>query len=873
MGIWFPSLRETALLCFVFILAFSFVSPLQLFGFRKESGNATLDNGALVIFSSTNYTLRLFGSGLNTSRNTRVVFAEESLSFGESCDDWKDTDPFYLQPQSDNSATIAVNIRVVPAKTSYYFCVKENDVQGYIHQGTDKWLALVVEPAVAKEEEPSSILPLPLQIIVICFLLTLSGLFSGLNLGLMSLDPMELQIVMKSGTKSEQKFAKKIYPIRKKGNFLLCTLLLGNVLVNNTLTILLGDLTSGTWAIVGSTAGIVVFGEILPQALCSRYGLNVGAYTIWLTKLFMVITFVLSYPISKILDLILGKEIGTIYNRQKLLEMLKVTDPYNDLAKDEVDIIQGALELRSKTVGGIMTPIDDCFMINLSSTLDFETMREIMSTGYTRIPVYENERTNIVSILFVKDLAFVDPDDCMALKTVCKFYQHPLNFVFNDTTLDKLLDEFKTGAFHMAIVHKVNNEGPGDPYYEVIGIVTMEDVIEEIIKSEIVDETDVYTDNKTKKLNQRRQKIPVDLSLFEENGNDKRQKVSPQILLAAHRFLLAEVEPFKALSEKVLLRLLKQDIVVELSYHGNEQKSEKLLIYSRNKPSDYFVLILEGQVRVIVGKEDLEFQGGPFSYYGVPALTQPLAPPSGSLRSKKKHNRTNSLNRSAPPIIMDIISVDDLNVTAGGNHFMPDYNLIASSDVKYIKVTKQQYLNAVRATKMARDGGMEQDSPALMGTPLTGKSSLLEKFETPVSKDDSSKNNNNRYDDELSGDSGDSTQFHVTQSHPDLAPARKRPPYLTQQSKSMSSGQLMAIAAKYATVAGDRVNPSTLMRSSTVTSRRSSLNVVRHDDVIDRCDDIIKIARNGKETKEDDQVKRSNSEATKCNERTTLLDD
>ena len=78
----------------------------------------------------------------------------------------------------------------------------------------------------------------------------------------MSLDPMELKIIMKSGTKSEQKFAAIIYPIRKKGNFLLCTLLLGNVLVNNSLTILLSDLINGLLAVIGSTAGTCIVVEI-----------------------------------------------------------------------------------------------------------------------------------------------------------------------------------------------------------------------------------------------------------------------------------------------------------------------------------------------------------------------------------------------------------------------------------------------------------------------------------------------------------------------------------------------------------------------------------------------------------------------------------
>ena len=68
-----------------------------------------------------------------------------------------------------------------------------------------------------------------------------------------------------------------------------------------------------------------------------------------------------------------------------------------------------------------------------------------MSHGYTRIPVYEGERHNVCGVLFVKDLAFVDPDDCMSVRTVCNFYQHPLHFVFNDISLDKLLEEFKSG--------------------------------------------------------------------------------------------------------------------------------------------------------------------------------------------------------------------------------------------------------------------------------------------------------------------------------------------------------------------------------------------------------------------------------------------
>lgn len=83
----------------------------------------------------------------------------------------------------------------------------------------------------------------------------------------MALDRTELKIYENTGSDKEKHYAKAIIPVRNHGNYLLCTLLLGNVLVNSTLTILLDDLTSGVIAIVGSTLGIVIFGEIIPQVI------------------------------------------------------------------------------------------------------------------------------------------------------------------------------------------------------------------------------------------------------------------------------------------------------------------------------------------------------------------------------------------------------------------------------------------------------------------------------------------------------------------------------------------------------------------------------------------------------------------------------
>ncbi|XP_047425931.1 metal transporter CNNM4 isoform X2 [Mugil cephalus] len=717
----------------------------QVLGMRLERSDkptSTNDDGVIQVTEESSVLLRFYGVQLHSGAWTLVRFTEltgggleeeeaeeeAAASRGGSgmmdaqdrtCADFtKDISVGTFMNVSGSGASGLLRVSVKPLRKSepqkeYALCTPSADGSRWVLLGDTDGRLLVVE-------EKKSLLPLWLQVILILCLLVLSGMFSGLNLGLMALDPMELRIVQSCGTDKEKKYARKIEPIRSKGNYLLCSLLLGNVLVNTTLTILLDDLIgSGLGAVVASTVGIVIFGEIVPQALCSRHGLAVGANTITVTKFFMLLTFPLSFPVSKLLDVLLGQEIGTVYNREKLVEMLKVTEPYNDLVKEELNMIQGALELRTKTVEDVMTPLGNCFMIQADAVLDFNTMSEIMESGYTRIPVYDDERSNIVDILYVKDLAFVDPDDCTTLKTITKFYNHPVHFVFHDTKLDAMLEEFKKGKSHLAIVQKVNNEGEGDPFYEVLGLVTLEDVIEEIIKSEILDESDLYTDNRNrKKVDPNKNKR--DFSAFKHDA-DSKVKISPQLMLAAHRFLATEVSLFSPfqITEKVLLRILRHpDVIHELKFNDNDKRSPLHFLYQRGKPVDYFVLVLQGRVEVEAGNENMKFETGPFSYYGVMALSAP----SLEFRSPSHGGNLNrSASLSCTERAPEISSVGGSNSQIPGTPFqyVPDFCVRALTDLQFVKITRAQYQNGLLASRLDSSPQSPDGSHTRLDTSMT----------------------------------------------------------------------------------------------------------------------------------------------------------
>lgn len=185
---------------------------------------------------------------------------------------------------------------------------------------------------------------------------------------------------------------------------------------------------------------------------------------------------------------------------------------------------------------------------------------------------------------------------------------------FKDTPLNVMFNEFKSGEKgHMAFVQDVNTSGEGDPFYETIGLVTLEDIIEEIIQQEIVDETDVVMDNKSKKKRRRENfKTGTEGTTFHQmfgGETTKKCTISPQLTLAVFQYLTTSIEPFKGyyMSEVVLKRLLTMDVYREIKIKkdttGKSTKinEEDLILMEKGKPIDFFILIVEGDNFTVLG--------------------------------------------------------------------------------------------------------------------------------------------------------------------------------------------------------------------------------------------------------------------------------
>lgn len=186
-----------------------------------------------------------------------------------------------------------------------------------------------------------------------------------------------------------------------------------------------------------------------------------------------------AWPVAKLLDYLLGEDHGTTYKKAGLKTLVTLhktmgTSPDERLNQDEVTIISAVLDLKEKPVGSIMTPMNDAFTLSADTVLDEEMMDDILSAGYSRIPIHSpDNELNFVGMLLVKMLITYDPEDAMR---VDDFALATLPETRPETSCLDIVNFFQEGKSHMVLV----SDFPGESY-GALGVVTLEDVIEELI--------------------------------------------------------------------------------------------------------------------------------------------------------------------------------------------------------------------------------------------------------------------------------------------------------------------------------------------------------------------------------------------------------
>jgi len=545
-----------------------------------------------------------------------------------------------------------------------YHAEESNDWQQQQHR--DSWKSIEESQRLMQSSSGMPPIPLHWNLLIVTLLVSMSAMFSGLTLGLMGLDKTGLEIVMSGDDAQLAKAAKSIYPVRSDGNLLLCTLLLGNVAVNSLLSILMADLTSGMVGFVVSTGVIVVFGEILPQAACSRYALQIGMRAVPIVKIFLLLLWPIAKPMALALDFMLGRELGILYSKSELSKLLEIQVRDGGMDKDTGLTMRGALKYQDVKCADVMTALDDVFMLNADDTLDHDMLVKIFKAGYSRIPVFEVSRTNVIGLIFVKDLIFIDKESSINIRSLMQIFGRGLFVVWVDDKLGDVLSELKKGRSHMALVKSVNtNDSTGkDPYYEIKGIITLEDIIEVILGDEILDETDDFVDTNNRKVS----RTDLDwarLKLLHSDITAQRLSHDEVNALSAH-LRCNHSQTFSFLSDNHLRQLIASTHVTEYDIAhreiGMDIPSPDKLLYESGVPADKCTIILSGKITVLAGRESIRSDVSNWSVLASLALSDSNYAPDFTAYSSSSPCRCVCISRDDFMMAMDASAELRLNI-------------------------------------------------------------------------------------------------------------------------------------------------------------------------------------------------------------------
>jgi|TARA_Y100000310_G_scaffold345431_1_gene464911 CBS domain containing-hemolysin-like protein len=335
---------------------------------------------------------------------------------------------------------------------------------------------------------------LGIEIIILVILLLLSGFFSGSEVALISLTRVKARYML-----DKKKFgAVFVKNLKDDPQRMLATILIGNNLVNVAAAAMATSIMIEIFKIYAiaiatgvMTLLILIFGEITPKSIAAKNNELISqlvAAPIWYLSIILA-------PILNILDKFLNRFIKLMgiktqekaITEEEIMSMIKLAEEEGSIKEIEEKMIKSILEFDDISVGEIATPRKD--MIMLESKLKIKNAFKIfLKKRHTRMPVYEKYREHIIGIVHITDL-MKNMQGKNKNDAIRKIMYKPY-FVPEVKKISDLLRRFQKRKEHMAIVV--------DEHGSITGLVTLEDVLEEIV-GEIMDETDIIAPN-TKKI-------------------------------------------------------------------------------------------------------------------------------------------------------------------------------------------------------------------------------------------------------------------------------------------------------------------------------------------------------------------------------------
>lgn len=328
-------------------------------------------------------------------------------------------------------------------------------------------------------------------LISIIFLLFLSALISGSEIAFFGLTPTQLEQLKHSDSKVDR----KIVSLLEKPKDLLAAILVGNNFVNIGIVIISGFAIDELFnfkddpalafiiQVIVLTSLILLFGEILPKVYATRNSLSVARSTfrllLILRKLFYPIIFLLVKS-SSFLDKRLSVKMSGSLSVTDITDAIDLTSP-TPQTDEEIRILKGIVRISDVEVSEVMTSRTDIAAIAKETPFS-ELIHLIQESGYSRIPVYDGSLDHILGILYIKDL--LPHLEANSSFNWIELLRKPF-FVPENKNIGDLLTEFRSIKNHLAIVV--------DEYGGTLGLVSLEDIIEEVV-GEINDEFDTETD-------------------------------------------------------------------------------------------------------------------------------------------------------------------------------------------------------------------------------------------------------------------------------------------------------------------------------------------------------------------------------------------